>query len=606
MINVRSLDMKYVFIILLTILPFRISLGQYQIQSPYLNNPDLAIGYVDSCARFWFGAYDDQRGGYFSDIDKYGNPILDWGGNKHTIIQSRDAYGFTRAFMLTGDTTFLNMAEKALDFLYTKCWDSAEGGWVNTLDINGNVLDPTADKSAYLQHYAILGPAAYSEATRQARDWDWLMSGYSHLEEHYWDRRADYLGYFDYTDYQGNNPTNKSFNATVDAVTTHTLYLYLMTEETVYEERLNELADEMINRLAATMPDQVIGFAERYDSDWNVDQNETMTIMGHLLKTAWCLARINQLFPHAEYVSEAESLFIHVYENGYDQELGGPYKDYDRTTGEMLMWGNPDTTKAFWQLEQAVTAGLQLYDITRDTLYLKVADETLVFYMTYFVDHEYSEVYADRTRYGDFAWNENKGSSSKGAYHSIELGYYVYLYGNLFIQRQPVTLHYYFKPTSDDREFYLSPLAASKYDDLVLGITGVLLDSSPYYDYNPYERVLKIPANTGGHFTVTFDWIEPNSIAGNDMTTPDIALLSNYPNPFNAVTTIEYRLTTDSEVELTVYNMLGQKVGTLINGKQKAGFYKVRWEAQNMASGVYLYSLNTKDGSLVRKMLLVK
>lgn len=180
---------------------------------------------------------------------------------------------------------------------------------------------------------------------------------------------------------------------------------------------------------------------EKYDSDWNWDNTETMTIMGHVLKAGWCMGRIQQLAPQPAYIVAAESLVKHVLNNGYDHEYGGPYKDYGRVTSELLLWQNPDTTKAWWQMERAVTAGLMLYDLTGDTLYLKMADETTDFTMKYFVDHQYGEVYADRTRYGAFAWNENKASDWKAGYHSIEMGYYIYLYTSLFVHHQPVVLH---------------------------------------------------------------------------------------------------------------------------------------------------------------------
>ena len=60
--------------------------------------------------------------------------------------------------------------------------------------------------------------------------------------------------------------------------------------------------------LVASMPQQVIGFVEMYDSDWNWNNNETLTLMGHVLKSGCCLARVNQLFPDTSLVSNAEIL----------------------------------------------------------------------------------------------------------------------------------------------------------------------------------------------------------------------------------------------------------------------------------------------------------
>ncbi|RKY91503.1 MAG: hypothetical protein DRQ01_07600, partial [Ignavibacteriae bacterium] len=307
--------------------------AQYSPTSPYLQNPTLAIGYADSCAQFWLQTYDYASGGFFTRIDKFGNAI---GTNKHMLTQTRNIYGIVRAYMLTGDTTYINLAGEALNWMYEHAWDNTNNGWFQELDISGNPINPTADKTAFFQHYALLGIAAYYEATGDTVAFNWLMKGFQHLENIYWDNRINHLGYYDKASFNNQNTWDKSFNATVDAITTHLLYLYLLSEDTDYRLRLEELATEIIDHMVASMPQQAIGFVERYDSDWNWDNNETMTIMGHVLKAGWCLARIHQLFPDTAYVNNAEVLITHVWENGYDHEYWGPYKDFDRVTGEML------------------------------------------------------------------------------------------------------------------------------------------------------------------------------------------------------------------------------------------------------------------------------
>jgi len=93
------------------------------------------------------------------------------------------------------------------------------------------------------------------------------------------------------------------------------------------------------------------------------------------------------------------------------------------------------------------------------------------------------------------------------------------------------------------------------------------------------------------------------------------ALYQNYPNPFNPTTTISYslggppseQLSAFSDVELSIYNLSGQKVATLVSEKQPAGKYEVHWDASGMASGVYLYRLSTDQGfSQTRKLILLK
>jgi hypothetical protein len=94
-----------------------------------------------------------------------------------------------------------------------------------------------------------------------------------------------------------------------------------------------------------------------------------------------------------------------------------------------------------------------------------------------------------------------------------------------------------------------------------------------------------------------------------DAQLPDqVTLLPNYPNPFNGGTVIEYQLPGRQNVELTVYDMLGQKIQTLVNERQEAGRYRVRFDAsaENLASGLYIYILRAGEFSIYSKMLFVK
>ena len=83
-------------------------------------------------------------------------------------------------------------------------------------------------------------------------------------------------------------------------------------------------------------------------------------------------------------------------------------------------------------------------------------------------------------------------------------------------------------------------------------------------------------------------------------------LNQNYPNPFNPTTTIDYIIPSDSKVEMVVYNMLGQKVRTLVNGYEKAGTNSVNFDGSNLASGIYFFRLTSGNNTQNRKMLLLK
>ena len=84
------------------------------------------------------------------------------------------------------------------------------------------------------------------------------------------------------------------------------------------------------------------------------------------------------------------------------------------------------------------------------------------------------------------------------------------------------------------------------------------------------------------------------------------SLEQNYPNPFNPSTTIRYGLPKGGKVTLEVYNILGQKVVTLVNGEQKAGSYEVVFDAHALSSGVYIYVLRQEQYTATKKLMLLK
>jgi hypothetical protein len=86
----------------------------------------------------------------------------------------------------------------------------------------------------------------------------------------------------------------------------------------------------------------------------------------------------------------------------------------------------------------------------------------------------------------------------------------------------------------------------------------------------------------------------------------DYALQQNYPNPFNPATTISYSLPIKSQVELVVYNALGESITRLVNEEKEAGSYKIEFNATGLPSGVYFYKLDAENYTQVKKMVLMK
>jgi len=98
----------------------------------------------------------------------------------------------------------------------------------------------------------------------------------------------------------------------------------------------------------------------------------------------------------------------------------------------------------------------------------------------------------------------------------------------------------------------------------------------------------------------------PTSVKANTSVATTFELSQNYPNPFNPSTQIDFSLPQQSNVQLKVYNTLGQLVATLVNGNLSAGSHSVTFDARNLASGLYIYRLSAGNFTSVKKMMLLK
>ena len=84
------------------------------------------------------------------------------------------------------------------------------------------------------------------------------------------------------------------------------------------------------------------------------------------------------------------------------------------------------------------------------------------------------------------------------------------------------------------------------------------------------------------------------------------ALYQNEPNPVHSTATIQYQIPKKNDVQLTVYDITGRLVETLVNHTQESGVYEVKWEARNASSGIYFYRLQAGDRVATRKMVILK
>ena len=109
-------------------------------------------------------------------------------------------------------------------------------------------------------------------------------------------------------------------------------------------------------------------------------------------------------------------------------------------------------------------------------------------------------------------------------------------------------------------------------------------------------------ASDTSYFFMNFD----NSIADSAAIPSEYCLEPNYPNPFNSITIIKFSLPRPSLVYIEIYDIEGREIGSPLHQEMPAGYHQIRWESNNLPSGIYFYRINAGDFSETRKMLLLK
>ena len=128
-----------------------------------------------------------------------------------------------------------------------------------------------------------------------------------------------------------------------------------------------------------------------------------------------------------------------------------------------------------------------------------------------------------------------------------------------------------------------------------IAVTAYDIDADGTYDQiEGHESWFAIATTTTG-------------IKNDDVILPTtFALKQNFPNPFNPVTTISYQLPKSTFVNLSIYNVVGQLVETLVNEHKNSGYHSVTWNASGIGSGLYFYRIESREYTETKKCLMLK
>jgi len=138
---------------------------------------------------------------------------------------------------------------------------------------------------------------------------------------------------------------------------------------------------------------------------------------------------------------------------------------------------------------------------------------------------------------------------------------------------------------------------------------GTILQSLGVHEHwnNSNDKQYSRDLNSGDGIELIQILQDATKIETDEIVKQNFILHQNYPNPFNPKTIINYELSTTLIIEINIYNLMGQKVTTLVSEEQSAGFHQVEWNASDFASGVYYYQLRGEAGLIqTKKMKLLR
>lgn len=439
---------------------------------------------------------------------------------QETDTISRLVYGFASAYLLTGDDRYLEAAQKGTDYLrdHFRCTNAGEDTcyWYHAIDLRetherkilaSEFGDDYDAIPAYEQIYALAGPTQTYRITGDpviANDiqatinmfqkyfLDHKLGGYfSHVDPITFDPRAESLD---------RNRSRKNWNSVGDHAPAYLINAVLATENPEWSKMLEYCADLITEHFPDYENSPFVN--EKFHEDWSHDQTwgwqQNRGVVGHNLKIAWNLTRIQSMFPKKAYEEFARRIAELMPKHGMDIQRGGWYDVVNRTLAQGEHWHRYawHDRKAWWQQEQGILAYQILAGVYNEPPFLQLARESAAFYNAWFLDHDSGGVYFNVLATGlpyMVGTEREKGSHSMSGYHAFELCYLAGVYTNLLITKQP--MDFYFKPLPGSFPGNILRVAPDMLPKGSIRIGAVEIDGKPYSDFDASALTVKLPVS---------------------------------------------------------------------------------------------------------------
>ncbi|MDD3740716.1 MAG: AGE family epimerase/isomerase [Bacteroidales bacterium] len=484
--------------------------------------PDWWINQIDSIAQSylkWQFEFPEKP----IDYKRYRTMLHLGGAKKGDYLQETDTisrliFGFASAYMLTGKDEFLEGAEKGTQYLrdHMRFYDIDEDivYWYHGLKVEGEKEtklltsefgDDYDSIPMYEQIYALAGPTQTMRITGDPKIMYDIEKTLSLFEKFFKDEKGE--GYFSHidpimldarTESLAHNRARKNWNSVGDHAPAYLINLFLATGDPEHAKFLEYTFDTITKYFPDYENSPFV--QEKFFEDWSKDQSwgwqQNRAVVGHNLKIAWNLMRMNSLKSKPEYIDFAKKIAELMPEYGCDRQRGGWYDVLERETkpngkNHEFVWHD---RKAWWQQEQAILAYLILHGIMKNEDYHKYASECATFYNAFFLDNDDGGVYFNTLANGlpYLLGNERfKGSHSMSGYHSMELCFLSATYINLLITKQPLFL--YFKPLPKAFKDNILRVSPDILPENSIFIEECFINDELYTDFDANKLIVNLP-----------------------------------------------------------------------------------------------------------------
>ncbi len=434
---------------------------------------------------FWEKTIDRTNGGFYDDVMWDGT--VDATNGKYPRMISRIVFGFSTAYLLSGDDKYLEYARYGLDYLTNYGWDHVNGGWNFFIETNNHVKD-VYSKNMFDEVYGNLGPVFYYIATGDKNALSYVGKTHDLIQSHVWD--SLYGGYISEvnTNWEQLNRM-KTFNAEMDTCSAYLIYYYLATRKPGLLRDLSRIADIAIEH----MVDRETGFVgEYFDDDW---KSKDMNLwVGHNLKTGWVLMRMYYLTGDKKYADTAELISGAMLKYNWDRRYYGWFFRFNRTNVN-----SNDEGKDWWTQEEGNVLMENLYRYSKNPEYLDRFRECSYFWDKYIIDHEYGDCYPEVGKDGERG-PDKKAYTYKSAYHVMEHALFNYLYLSLYAERKEAALYFRLSSEKGGDRHYVKLV-----EDPAVIIKRVEIDGRNWNNFSPAGGYVVLPRGRGMKVKVTFE-----------------------------------------------------------------------------------------------------